>query len=76
MAFIQIIEYRTSKPGEMQAVAEGWAQATEGKRKGGGESNARTGTTMAATSIWFSSNRMKGRWRTRPCQRPIGSRSN
>ena len=33
MAFIQIIEYRTSKPGEMQAVAEGWAQATEGKRK-------------------------------------------
>ena len=33
MAFIQIIEYRTSKPGEMQAVGDEWAQATEGKRK-------------------------------------------
>ena len=33
MAFIQIIEYRTSKPGEMQEVAEEWAEATEGKRK-------------------------------------------
>jgi hypothetical protein len=33
VAFIQIIEYRTSKPGEMQAVADEWAQATEGKRK-------------------------------------------
>ena len=32
MAFIQIIEYRTSKPGEMQAVADKWAEATEGKR--------------------------------------------
>ena len=33
LAFIQIIEYRTSKPAEMQAVADEWAQATEGKRK-------------------------------------------
>jgi prepilin-type processing-associated H-X9-DG protein len=33
MAFIQIIEYRTSKPAEMQAVADEWAEATEGKRK-------------------------------------------
>ncbi len=33
VAFIQIIEYRTSRPGEMQAVADEWAQATEGKRK-------------------------------------------
>ncbi len=33
MAFIQIIEYRTSKPAEMQAVADEWAQAAEGKRK-------------------------------------------
>jgi hypothetical protein len=33
VAFIQIIEYRTSKPGEVQAVADEWAQATEGKRK-------------------------------------------
>jgi hypothetical protein len=30
-----VIEYRTSRPGEMQAVADEWAQATEGKRKAG-----------------------------------------
>ncbi len=33
MAFIQITEYRTFKPAEMQAVVGEWAQATEGKRK-------------------------------------------
>ena len=33
MTFVQIIEYRTSKPDEMQAVAEEWLEATEGKRK-------------------------------------------
>jgi len=33
MAFFQIIEYRTSKPAEMQAVADEWEKATEGKRK-------------------------------------------
>jgi len=33
VTFVQIIEYRTSKPDEMQAVAEEWLEATEGKRK-------------------------------------------
>lgn len=33
MAFVQIIEYRTSKADEMQAVSEEWEKATEGKRK-------------------------------------------
>jgi hypothetical protein len=33
MAFVQIIEYRTSKPAQMQAVADEWEKATEGKRK-------------------------------------------
>jgi hypothetical protein len=33
MAFVQIIEFRTSKPDEMQAVADEWVEATEGKRK-------------------------------------------
>ncbi|MFI5041978.1 MAG: hypothetical protein ACHQNA_09055 [Acidimicrobiales bacterium] len=33
MPFVQIIEYRTSKPAEMQAVADEWEKATEGKRK-------------------------------------------
>jgi len=32
MAFVQIIEYRTSKPAEMQAVADEWEAATSGKR--------------------------------------------
>jgi quinol monooxygenase YgiN len=32
VAFIQIIEFRTSKPDEMQAVADEWVEATEGKR--------------------------------------------
>ncbi len=32
MAFVQIIEYRTSKPDEMQAVEDEWVEATEGKR--------------------------------------------
>jgi hypothetical protein len=32
MAFIQITEYRTSRPDEMQAVADEWEKATEGKR--------------------------------------------
>jgi hypothetical protein len=33
MGFVQIIEYRTSRPAEMQAVADEWEKATEGKRK-------------------------------------------
>jgi hypothetical protein len=33
MAFVQIIEYRTSRPAEMQAVADNWEKATEGKRQ-------------------------------------------
>jgi len=33
MGFVQIIEYRTSKPAEMQVVADEWEKATEGKRK-------------------------------------------
>jgi len=32
MAFVQIIEYRTSKLAEMEAVGEEWEKATEGKR--------------------------------------------
>jgi hypothetical protein len=35
MAFVQIIEYRTSKAAEMQAVSDEWEKATEGKRKAG-----------------------------------------
>jgi hypothetical protein len=35
MAFVQIIEYRTSKAAEMQAVGDEWEKATEGKRKAG-----------------------------------------
>ena len=33
MAFVQIIEFRTSKVAEMQAVADEWEKATEGTRK-------------------------------------------
>jgi hypothetical protein len=32
MAFVQIIEFRSSKVDEMQALGEEWAKATEGKR--------------------------------------------
>ena len=32
MSFVQIIEYRTSKPAEMEALADEWEKATEGKR--------------------------------------------
>jgi hypothetical protein len=35
MAFVQIIEYRTSNAAEMQAVGDEWEKATEGKRKTG-----------------------------------------
>ena len=35
MAFVQIIEYQTSKAAEMQAVSDEWEKATEGKRKAG-----------------------------------------
>jgi hypothetical protein len=31
--FVQIIEYRSSKLAEIQAVADEWQRATEGKRK-------------------------------------------
>ena len=31
MAFIQIIEYRTSKPAEMQEVADEWERAAQAK---------------------------------------------
>ena len=33
MGFVQIISYSTSKPAEMQAAADEWDKATEGKRK-------------------------------------------
>ena len=33
MSFVQIIQYRTSRPAEMEAVAEEWEEATRGKRK-------------------------------------------
>ena len=33
MGFVQIIEFRTSKPDEMRALADEWERATEGKRK-------------------------------------------
>jgi hypothetical protein len=33
MAFVQIIEFRTSQIDEMRKVADEWSQATEGKRK-------------------------------------------
>jgi hypothetical protein len=33
MAFVQIFEYRTSQAAEMQAVADEWEAATDGKRK-------------------------------------------
>ena len=33
MAFVQIIEFRTSQPDEVRKVADEWEQATEGKRK-------------------------------------------
>jgi hypothetical protein len=32
MGFVQVIEFRTSKFGEMQKVADEWEKATEGKR--------------------------------------------
>ena len=32
MAFVQIFEYRTSKANEMQAVADEWEKASEGRR--------------------------------------------
>lgn len=32
MAFVQIIEFHTSKPEEMQEVGNEWERATEGKR--------------------------------------------
>jgi hypothetical protein len=35
MAFVQVIEFRSSKIDEMQKVAEEWEKATEGKRKAG-----------------------------------------
>jgi hypothetical protein len=33
MAFVQIIEFRTSRLGEMRKVEDEWEQATKGKRK-------------------------------------------
>jgi hypothetical protein len=33
MGFVQIIEYRTDRFEEMQAIGEEWEKATEGKRK-------------------------------------------
>ena len=35
MAFVQIIEFRTSKATEMRKVGDEWEKATEGKRKAG-----------------------------------------
>jgi hypothetical protein len=32
MAFVQLVEYTTSNPEEVQKVAEEWERATEGKR--------------------------------------------
>ena len=35
MAFVQIIEFRTTKIAEMRTVGDEWEKATEGKRKAG-----------------------------------------
>jgi hypothetical protein len=35
MAFVQIIEFRTSRPDEMRKAVDEWEKATEGKRKVG-----------------------------------------
>ena len=35
MAFVQIIEFRTTKIAEMRSVGDEWEKATEGKRKAG-----------------------------------------
>ncbi len=32
MAFVQIVEFRTSKPEEIWAIEDEWARATEGRR--------------------------------------------
>jgi hypothetical protein len=32
MGFVQIIEFRTSQPGELKALGEKWLEATEGRR--------------------------------------------
>ena len=76
MAFIQIIEYRTSKPGEMQAVGDEWAQATEGKRKARRRvlCQDRDNDGRYFNIVFFT--RMKRRWKTRPYPRPIGYRRN
>ena len=55
MEFVQIIEYRTSKAVEMQAVGDEWEKATEGKRKAGRRVSAKTGTTRGAISTSSSS---------------------
>ena len=41
MRFVQIIEYTTSKPDEMQAAVDEYLAATEGKRSTGAGMNAR-----------------------------------
>ncbi len=33
MSFVQVIEFRTSKPDDIQALADEWERTTEGKRK-------------------------------------------
>ena len=71
MAFVQIVEFRTSKVAEMQAVADEWEKATAGKRKAGRRVCAKTGTTLGATSMSSSSVPTMTRWRTQPFLRPI-----
>jgi hypothetical protein len=75
MAFVQIIEFRTSDIEGARQIGEEWRRATEGKRSVRRELLARDHSDPAATSLSCSSTRMSRRWRTPACRKPRPQRS-
>ena len=57
MAFIQIIEFRSSKFDEMRKVGNDWEAAAADTTARSAGSSQRTGTTRGTTSTWCSSTR-------------------
>lgn len=72
MAFMQIIEFRTSDIDRGRQINDQWWRATEGKRTVRREVLARDliAPTPAAASLWCSSTPMSQRWRSLTCRRP------
>jgi hypothetical protein len=70
MAFVQIIEFRTSDIERARQVNDEWWRATEGKRTVRRNCSPVITPTPATASLSCSSTHTSQRWRTPTCPKP------